>query len=103
MLELSGFTVLLAADGAEAVALYRERPGIDLVLLDLTMPAMDGEETFRELRRLDPGVRVILTSGYSEQDAADRFAGTGLAGFIQKPYRPQDLIETVRAALQSQT
>jgi two-component system cell cycle sensor histidine kinase/response regulator CckA len=102
MLELSGFTVLLAADGAEAVALYRERPGIDLVLLDLTMPAMDGEETFRELRRLDPGVRVILTSGYSEQDAADRFAGTGLAGFIQKPYRPQDLIETVRAALQSQ-
>ncbi|GIW14964.1 MAG: hypothetical protein KatS3mg063_0817 [Tepidiforma sp.] len=103
MLELSGFPVLLAADGAEAVALYRERPGIDLVLLDLTMPAMDGEETFRELRRLDPGVRVILTSGYSEQDAADRFAGTGLAGFIQKPYRPQDLIETVRAALQSQT
>ena len=103
MLELSGFTVLLAADGAEAVALYRERPGIDLVLLDLTMPAMDGEETFRELRRLDPGVRVILTSGYSEQDAADRFAGTGLAGFIQKPYRPQDLIEKVRAALRAQT
>lgn len=102
MLELSGFTVLLAADGAEAVALYRERPGIDLVLLDLTMPAMDGEETFRELRRLDPGVRVILTSGYSEQDAADRFAGTGLAGFIQKPYRPQDLIEKVRVALRVQ-
>ncbi len=65
----------------------------------MTMPHMDGEETFRELRRIDPRVRVLLTSGYNEQDATDRFAGKGLAGFIQKPYRPQDLLEKVREAL----
>jgi CheY-like chemotaxis protein len=100
MLEQAGHTVLVAADGHQALDVYRQRPGIDLVLLDMTMPRMDGEETFRELRRVDPGVRVILTSGYNEQDATERFAGKGLAGFIQKPYRPQDLLEKVRAALQ---
>ncbi|WBL36438.1 PAS domain S-box protein [Tepidiforma flava] len=99
MLEQAGYTVLLAADGSEALRCYRERPGIDLVLLDMTMPHMDGEETFRELRRIDPRVRVLLTSGYNEQDATDRFAGKGLAGFIQKPYRPLDLLEKVREAL----
>ncbi|GIW19160.1 MAG: hypothetical protein KatS3mg064_2317 [Tepidiforma sp.] len=99
MLEQVGYTVLQAADGSEALRCYRERPGIDLVLLDMTMPHMDGEETFRELRRIDPRVRVLLTSGYNEQDATDRFAGKGLAGFIQKPYRPQDLLEKVREAL----
>ncbi|MEJ5221786.1 MAG: PAS domain S-box protein, partial [Tepidiforma sp.] len=99
MLQHAGYTVLLAADGAEALACYRDHPGIDLVLLDMTMPHMDGEETFRELRRVDPRVRVLLTSGYNEQDATERFAGKGLAGFIQKPYRPLDLLEKVREAL----
>ena len=49
------------------------------------MPHMDGEETFRELRRLDPGVRVVMSSGYTEQDVTSRFAGKGLVGFLQKP------------------
>ena len=56
------------------------------MILDLTMPHMDGEETFREMRRLSPGVRVLLCSGYNEQDATQHFAGKGLAGFIQKPF-----------------
>jgi PAS domain S-box-containing protein len=99
ILEQAGYVVLTAADGHEAIERYRERPGIDLVLLDMTMPHMDGEEAFRELRRIDPRVRVVLTSGYNEQDATERFAGKGLAGFIQKPYRPSDLLEKVRAAL----
>jgi len=101
ILERSGFEVLLAVDGADGVETYRANPGIDLVLLDMTMPRMDGEETFRELRRVDPDVRVILTSGYNEQDATDRFAGKGLAGFIQKPYRPQELMERIFATLSS--
>jgi CheY-like chemotaxis protein len=100
MLEQSGYTVFQAADGAEALAIYRENQGaIDLVLLDMTMPHMDGEETFRELRRIDPRVRVLLTSGYNEQDATERFAGKGLGGFIQKPYRPQELLERIRSIL----
>ncbi|MDD5761548.1 MAG: response regulator, partial [bacterium] len=87
MLEHLGFAVLTAADGLQAVELYRERgKEIDLVLMDLTMPHMDGAEAFGELRRLNPDVRVVLASGYSQEDVASRFAGKGLAGMLQKPY-----------------
>ena len=99
ILEHAGFSVLLAPDGAEGVRIYAETDGIDVVLLDMTMPRMDGEETFRELRRVRPGVRVILTSGYNEQDATERFAGKGLAGFIQKPYRPAELMARIEEAM----
>jgi two-component system cell cycle sensor histidine kinase/response regulator CckA len=87
MLEHLGFTVLTAADGLQAVDLYRERgKEIDLVLMDLTMPRMDGAEAFGELRRVDPDVRVFLASGYSHEDVASRVAGMGLSGVLQKPY-----------------
>jgi CheY-like chemotaxis protein len=100
ILEHSGYSVLVAADGRDALDLYiANHDTIDIVLLDMTMPRMDGEETFRELRRVDPAVRVLLTSGYNEQDATERFAGKGLLGFIQKPYRPDELIDRIEAAL----
>jgi PAS domain S-box-containing protein len=99
MLEREGFGVILAADGAQAIETYRTTPGIALVIMDMTMPRMDGEECFRGLRHLDPHVRVLLTSGYNEQDATERFVGKGLAGFIQKPYRPSELLAKVEAAL----
>jgi CheY-like chemotaxis protein len=99
MLEQGGFSVILAADGSQAIETYRATPAISLVIMDMTMPRMDGEECFRELRHLDPTVRVLLTSGYNEQDATERFVGKGLAGFIQKPYRPADLVAKVEAAL----
>ena len=95
MLEHAGYSVLQAADGVEALEVYASNPGIDVVLLDMTMPHMDGEETFRELRRISGDVRVVLTSGYNEQDATERFAGKGLAGFIQKPYRPAELLAKI--------
>jgi signal transduction histidine kinase/ActR/RegA family two-component response regulator len=92
MLERLGFGVLLARDGREGLEVYRaHRDEITCVLLDLTMPVMDGEETLRELRALDPRVRVILSSGYNELEVVQRFAGQGLAGFVQKPYRLADL------------
>jgi PAS domain S-box-containing protein len=99
ILELAGFSVVLAASGREGLRHYSEEPGVSVVLLDLTMPEMDGEETFRLLREKDPGVRVVITSGFSKQDTAERFPGTGLAGFIQKPYRPGELIEAIAQAL----
>jgi CheY-like chemotaxis protein len=87
MLEHLGLTVLTAADGLQAVELYREREKeIDLVLMDLTMPHMDGASALGELRRLNPDVRVVLASGYSREDVASRFAGKGLDGVLQKPY-----------------
>ena len=74
---------------------------IVVVLLDLTMPHLDGEETFRELRRLRPDVRVILSSGYNEQETTSRFAGKGLAGFLQKPYGIRPLMEKIRQVLEA--
>ena len=101
MLASLGFTVLTAADGREALSIYAEhRDEIALVLLDLTMPHMDGEEAFRELRLLDPQVRVILSSGYAQADITARFAGKGLGGFVHKPYSLAELRERLRVALE---
>jgi two-component system, cell cycle sensor histidine kinase and response regulator CckA len=87
LLERLGLDVLTASDGRECVALYRDRKAdIAVVLLDLTMPHMNGEEAFRQMRQINPDVRVILASGYSENDIAARFAGKGLVGCMQKPY-----------------
>ena len=103
MLQKMGFTVMLAADGREGVEVFRrESERIRLVLLDLTMPHLDGEECFRELRRIRGNVLAILTSGYNEQTATSRFAGKGLAAFIQKPFRFEDLMAVVRRALGSE-
>ena len=71
----------------------------DLVLLDLTMPQLDGKETFDRLVRIQPNLRVLLTSGFSEEETTDRFQGRQLAGFIQKPYRSNELSRRVRSAL----
>ncbi len=95
-----GFTVLTADDGRAGVEVFRARAEeIVLVLLDLTMPHLGGAAAFREMRRIQPDVRVILCSGYNEQDATDVFADTDLAGFVQKPYRLQTLTAALRTAL----
>ena len=100
MVEIAGFSVLTASDGEEAVRLYREhKDEIACVLLDLTMPKMGGEEAFRAIRQVSPSVRVILSSGYSEETATGRFSGLGLAGFIQKPYQLDTMIATLRRAV----
>ncbi len=102
ILEGRGFRVLTADDGLSGLQLFRqEADQISLVLLDMTMPHMDGEETFREMRQIRPHVQVILTSGYSEQDATGRFAGKGLAGFIQKPFFPATLLGKIREIMES--
>ncbi len=87
MFERLGFRVLTAADGREAVDLYRERRGeIDLVVLDLTMPHLDGGQALAEMRAIDPDVRAVLASGYTPEDVASRLGGEKLAGVLQKPY-----------------
>jgi len=99
MLEARGFTVLTAGSGAEGVELLCVRgDDIAAVILDLTMPGMDGEETFHAMRRAKNDVRVILASGYSESDLAERFANMGVAGFIHKPCRIDDLVAKIRNA-----
>lgn len=100
MLKAHGYQVVLAADGREALARFRERAGeFRLVLLDLTMPHMNGEETFREMRHLQPDARVLLMSGFNEQEAVNRFTGKGLAGFLQKPFTPESLLSKLQEVL----
>jgi PAS domain S-box-containing protein len=99
MLKELGFTVVTAADGREALEIFTSRDDIAVVLLDLTMPHMDGEQCFRELRQLDPTVKVIMSSGFNEQEVTGKFIGKGLTGFIQKPYRLSTLKNTLREAL----
>jgi CheY-like chemotaxis protein len=72
---------------------------VELVLLDMTMPVMSGEETFRELRKIRPDIKVILSSGYNEVEAIRHFTGKGLAGFVQKPYTSVRLAQAVRSVL----
>jgi PAS domain S-box-containing protein len=87
MLEACGFTTRLADHGRTAVEEFQTDPdGFTLIMLDLTMPHMDGDEAFRHIRELRPSARVLLMSGFNEQEAIARFAGKGLAGFIQKPF-----------------
>jgi CheY-like chemotaxis protein len=100
MLERAGLTVVSAEDGRQAVETFKRLMAeVDLVILDLTMPQLDGEACFRELRLIKPDVKVILSSGYNEQDVVNLFAGKGLAGFIQKPYTNAELIAKVREVL----
>ena len=87
-----GMEAVLVSDGREAVEVFRADPKrFALVLLDLTMPHMDGEQTFTELRRILPEVRVVLMSGFNAQEAMVRFTGKGLASFLQKPFALADL------------
>jgi len=100
-LELRGFSVLTAKDGLKGVDLFRRHAEeIRLVLLDMTMPLMDGEEAFFEMKKIKADVPVILSSGYTEQEATNRFHSNELSGFIQKPYRPIDLIKKIKALLE---
>ncbi len=96
MLKELGFDVVTALNGREALDVFREHQNkICFVILDLTMPRLDGEQAFRELRRIQPDVKVIMSSGYNEQEVTQRFVGKGLAGFIQKPYK----LSTLRSVI----
>lgn len=100
MLVQMGFKVETASDGREAVDMFREMAASNpLVLLDLTMPHLDGAAAFKQLRQIRPDVRVILMSGYGEQTIDTQFAGKGLAGFLQKPFRLSEVRELVRSIM----
>lgn len=92
MLSRLGFNVVTASDGREAVDVYgRNKCGFRGVILDLTMPRMDGLEAWTELNRMDPAVKVVLMSGFSNEDVVARSEGKGIAGFLQKPFTFEDL------------
>jgi two-component system cell cycle sensor histidine kinase/response regulator CckA len=94
--------VLLAESGEAAIDLFNAADEqVSLVLLDMTMPGLNGYETFLQLKRVRPTVKVLLSSGYNELETTRRFSGQGLAGFIQKPYTAGTLSKTVNSVLLS--
>lgn len=100
MVELLGGKVLTASNGEEAVEVFRKNnPEIDCVILDLSMPLMDGIAALVELRKINPEIKVLLSSGFSETEAMQRFMGHGITGFIQKPYNLQDLEKTLTSII----
>ena len=95
-----GFAVLLAADGREAVELFQAHADeVTAVILDLTMPVMGGKEAFEKIQKIRPDVPVILSSGYTEQDATTGFAKRPPAAFVQKPYSLMELVRKLREVL----
>ena len=99
-LERAGFEVVLAENGRQAVEAYAQQGArIVLVLLDLSMPEMDGEQTLVELRRIDPGVQVLLSSGYDPSSSTRAPLGGRVASFLQKPYTAQALVAAVRRSI----
>jgi len=99
MLETLGYRVLAVQSGGEAVETYRQKTGIELVVLDMIMPDMGGAETFAQLKRIDPDVRVLLSSGYSIDGQANEILNQGCSGFIQKPFSIQELSRKIRDIL----
>jgi PAS domain S-box-containing protein len=103
ILRRAGLTVLLAGDGREAVKLFRRHADeIRVVVLDRTMPDINGEEAFEEIRRIRSDARIILMSGYSEERAAWHFIDRGLYAFLHKPFEPMALLERVRRILEAE-
>ena len=101
MLQRAGFSVLSASDGREAVEMFRERAhDISAVLLDLTMPRIEGAEVLRELRRIRPQVPIVLCSGIGADEATSRLQKEQLAAFLQKPFTIEELLAAVRDALE---
>ncbi len=95
-----GYTVVVARDGIEALDVYRaEAARISLVILDLSMPRLNGRDTLARMRELQPDVRVLLTSGHALESKAGRLAAEGAVGFVEKPFRLADIGRAVRAAL----
>ncbi len=102
VLSQAGYEVVTAQSGFECLDLVRTRPGgFDLILLDLSMPVMDGEETFNRLRAIDPNVVVLLNTGFIEKHRLERMMAAGLAGFLRRPYRPDEVIEQIQTVLES--
>ena len=100
VLEASGFTVACERDGPAGLErLRRDGPAIDLVLLDLRMPRMGGDEVIGHLREIRPDVPVIVTSGFDEEEVRNRFADWHISGVLKKPYTADQLVEAVRKPL----
>ena len=102
LLQELGYTVFTAQSGRDAIELYKKNvKSFDLVALDMIMPEMNGKETFKELKKIDPKVKVLLVSGYSLNKQIEELMALGCNGFIQKPFDVVLLSHKVREVLEA--
>jgi len=100
MLNISGYKVHLARNGREAIEIFSEKKDeISCILMDLTMPELDGKEALTEIRKIDSNIPIIITSGYCEFDIISKFTGEKISGFLQKPYNLEDVISAIEDAV----
>jgi CheY-like chemotaxis protein len=100
LLKLFGYSVLLAEDGEQGVEIFRaNEEKISAVILDISMPSLNGVETLQEMRKIRAAIRVLLISGHNEQDAMEQFGDHGFDGFLQKPFKPDDLRNKLQTIL----
>jgi CheY-like chemotaxis protein len=104
MLQDRGCQVVTYPDGQSAIDYYRSNhQAVDVVILDMIMPKMNGLETFRQMKTIDPCIRALLSSGYSLDDQAQELFKGGVIGYLQKPYRLAELLEQISKALNDNT
>lgn len=102
MLKMLGLDAITATDGFEAIKTFEEfHDRIDLVLLDLTMPGLSGEETLQELKKIRPDIKVLISSGYSGEEISEKLYESGISGFIQKPFNVKALSEKINEIMQA--
>lgn len=100
MLEYLGYDILTAVDGLDCLKVYQaHQEKIELVLLDMTMPGMDGEEAFIELHKINPDIQVIITTGCTEEVVREKFKDFSVSGFVHKPFKMEFLDEQISALL----
>ena len=100
MLELEGIPFVSAADGAAGLASFEQHGDrVGLVVLDLTMPGLSGQETFLKIRAIAPGLPIVLSSGHDEAQALAPLEGENVAGYLQKPYPLSQMVDLVRKLL----
>jgi len=101
ILQQAGYTVLQARSGEEAVRVYQEQGDkVDLVILDVVMPRLGGKPTLERLRRINPAVRIMISSGYGDEEQAREMLAAGVQGFLHKPYEAKTVLRMVREALE---
>ena len=101
-LQMLGYSVLLAENGADAVEIYQANPGaIDLVLMDMIMPKLGGSQAFAKIREIDPRAKIMLSSGFVNEEDIQHLLAQGACGFLAKPHRLPVVIKAIREALDS--
>jgi two-component system cell cycle sensor histidine kinase/response regulator CckA len=98
MLRKLGYTVLTASKGQEAIEIFK-RNRVAFIILDMTMPGMNGYEIYHQLKKIQPKIKILLASGYVRDQSEKRLISTGFDGFIQKPFDSKQLLEKIKDIL----